>query len=134
MTRKGRKMDCLVSHISKWKSNIIFRHPDKLPPLHETNLIPQRVFLAICILYMWVNMRIFVFQFKERIGDLLRPHHDDYTLRKWLKGMILSLHSHPLSESHLSQHREIEKRSSSSAPEYHKPPLSVIFTCIVYFS
>ncbi|ELU07823.1 hypothetical protein CAPTEDRAFT_152329 [Capitella teleta] len=26
-----------------------------------------------------------LFEFKERIGDLLRPYHDDHTLRKWLK-------------------------------------------------
>ena len=37
---------------------------------------------------IWTDFSFFLFsllQFKDRIDDIVKPNHDDYYLRKWLK-------------------------------------------------
>ena len=38
--------------------------------------LPSLILRCICI----------IFQFKRRLKDLIKPNHDDFFLRKWLKG------------------------------------------------
>ena len=43
----------------------------------------------VCKVFISLHYRIYYsvyFQFKSQVNDLLKPEHDDFHLKKWLKG------------------------------------------------